>query len=93
MADISQSSTKTVAQLTNPGARGIRKKGLVLGYVQSGKTANYAALIAKAADEVRAAAAEAAIATAEKMIRDRMSDAAQASLVQEGAADLKRKFG
>lgn len=50
VADISQSSTKTVAQLTNPGARGIRKKGLVLGYVQSGKTANYAALIAKAAD-------------------------------------------
>lgn len=47
----------------------------------------------KAADEVRAAAAEAAIAAAEKMIRDRMSDAAQAGLVQEGAADLKRKFG
>jgi F-type H+-transporting ATPase subunit b len=47
----------------------------------------------KAADEVRAAAAEAAIAAAEKMIRDRMSDSAQAALVQDGAADLKRKFG
>jgi F-type H+-transporting ATPase subunit b len=47
----------------------------------------------KAADEVRAAATEAAIAAAEKMIRDRMSDSAQAALVQEGAADLKRKFG
>lgn len=47
----------------------------------------------KAADEVRAAAAEAAIAAAEKMIRDRMNDGAQAALVQEGAADLKRKFG
>jgi F-type H+-transporting ATPase subunit b len=47
---------------------------------------------AKAADEVRAAAAEAAIAAAEKMIRERMSDGAQAALVQEGTADLKRKF-
>ena len=33
------------------------------------------------------------IAAAEKMIRDRMSDSAQAGLVQDGAADLKRKFG
>jgi F-type H+-transporting ATPase subunit b len=48
---------------------------------------------AKAADEVRAAAAEAAIAAAEQMIRERMTDTAQAALVQEGAADLKRKFG
>ncbi len=47
----------------------------------------------KAADEVRAAAAEAAIAAAEQMIRARMSDSAQAGLVQEGAADLRRKFG
>jgi F-type H+-transporting ATPase subunit b len=47
----------------------------------------------KAADEVRAAATEAAIAAAEKIIRDRMSDSAQAALVQDGAADLKRKFG
>lgn len=48
---------------------------------------------AKAADEVRAAAAEAAIAAAERMIRERMNDSAQSSLVQDGVADLKRKFG
>jgi F-type H+-transporting ATPase subunit b len=47
----------------------------------------------KAADEVRAAAAEAAIAAAERMIRERMNADAQAGLVQEGVADLKRKFG
>ena len=47
----------------------------------------------KAADEVRAAAVEAAVAAAEKLIRERMNDDAQAALVQEGAADLKRKFG
>lgn len=47
----------------------------------------------KASDEVRAAAADAAIAAAERMIRERMSETAQAALVQEGAADLKRKFG
>ena len=47
----------------------------------------------KAADEVRAAATEAAIAAAEKMIRERMNEGSQAALVQEGAADLKRKFG
>lgn len=46
----------------------------------------------KAADEVRAAAAEAAIAAAERMIRERMNDGAQAGLVQDGVADLKRKF-
>ncbi len=47
----------------------------------------------KAADEVRAAAAEAAIAAAERMIRERMNDQAQTNLVQQGVADLKRKFG
>ncbi|MGD9981045.1 MAG: F0F1 ATP synthase subunit B [Hyphomonadaceae bacterium] len=47
----------------------------------------------KAADEVRAAAAEAAIAAAERMIRERMNDEAQAALVRDGAADLSRKFG
>lgn len=52
-----------------------------------------AAAGAKAQDEVRAAAAEAAIAAAERMIRERMNDSTQAALVQEGAADLKRKFG
>ena len=47
----------------------------------------------KAVDEVRAAAAEAAIAAAERMIRERMNDEAQAGLVQDGVGDLKRKFG
>jgi F-type H+-transporting ATPase subunit b len=47
----------------------------------------------KAADEVRAAATDAAIAAAERMIRERMNDDAQAALVREGAADLARKFG
>lgn len=48
----------------------------------------------KAADEVRAAAAEAAIAAAERMIRERMSDNAQAGLVAEGVSEMqKRKFG
>ena len=52
-----------------------------------------AAAGSKASDEVRAAAADAAIAAAERMLRERMNDSAQAALVQEGAADLKRKFG
>jgi F-type H+-transporting ATPase subunit b len=47
----------------------------------------------KARDEVRAAATDAAIAAAERMIRERMTDGAQAALVEEGAADLTRKFG
>lgn len=47
----------------------------------------------KAADEVRAAATDAAIAAAERMIRERMNDEAQAALVRDGAADLARKFG
>jgi F-type H+-transporting ATPase subunit b len=47
----------------------------------------------KAVDEVRAAAAEAAIAAAERMIRERMNDATQAALVEEGVGEMKRKFG
>lgn len=47
---------------------------------------------AKAADEVRAAASEAAIAAAEKLIRERMSDAAQAEMVRAGAAQIKAAF-
>ncbi len=48
----------------------------------------------KAADEVRAAAAEAAIAAAERLIRERMNDGAQAGLVAEGVSEMtKRKFG
>lgn len=48
---------------------------------------------ARASDEVRAAAAETAIAAAEKLIRDRMNDKAQGALISDGVADLKRKFG
>ena len=47
----------------------------------------------KATDEVRAAAAEAAIAAAERMIRERMNDATQGALVAEAASELRRKFG
>lgn len=47
----------------------------------------------KAVDEVRAAAAEAAVAAAERMIRERMSDETQAALVEEGVGEMKRKFG
>jgi F-type H+-transporting ATPase subunit b len=48
----------------------------------------------KASDEVRAAAAEAAIAAAERLIRERMNDSAQAGLVADGVAEMtKRKFG
>jgi F-type H+-transporting ATPase subunit b len=48
----------------------------------------------KASDEVRAAAAEAAIAAAERLIRERMNDSAQAGLVAEGVSEMtKRKFG
>lgn len=47
----------------------------------------------KASDEVRAAAAEAMIAAAEKIIRERMSDRAQGALVADGVKDLGRAFG
>jgi hypothetical protein len=45
------SSTRILNYLNNPSGTDItRTKGLVVGYVQSGKTANYSALIAKAID-------------------------------------------
>lgn len=47
---IDNSSTKIVSLLQPPGLAKIDTKGLVVGYVQSGKTANYTAVIAKAAD-------------------------------------------
>lgn len=53
-----------------------------------------AAAETKAADEVRVAAAEAAIAAAERMLRERMNADAQAGLVAEGVGEMKqRKFG
>jgi len=48
--DVDEASTKVVAQLANPAVPGLSKRGLVIGYVQSGKTANYTSVIAKAAD-------------------------------------------
>lgn len=48
--DIDAASTKVVSHFGDPGIRRLKKKGLVVGYVQSGKTANYTAVIAKAAD-------------------------------------------
>ena len=46
---LDEASTDLLAQMAYPG-RSFSIRGLVLGYVQSSKTANYAALIAKAAD-------------------------------------------
>lgn len=46
---IDVSSTEVVSHLAAPTREG-KVKGLVVGYVQSGKTANYASVIAKAAD-------------------------------------------
>lgn len=47
---VDESTSQILAQCANPLERGDRRKGLVVGYVQSGKTANYAGLIAKAVD-------------------------------------------
>lgn len=47
---IDKSSTQVVSMLYNPGTPSFESRGLVLGYVQSGKTANMTAVIAKAAD-------------------------------------------
>jgi hypothetical protein len=43
-------STKVVGLLDHPDTDEFRSMGLVLGYVQSGKTANFTAVMAKAAD-------------------------------------------
>lgn len=50
VANLDQSSTDIVGLLADPHNPTIRTRGLVLGYVQSGKTANFTATIAKAAD-------------------------------------------
>jgi hypothetical protein len=49
IAKLDESSTKILAHLSHPG-KDFATRGLVVGYVQSGKTANYSALISKAAD-------------------------------------------
>ncbi len=48
--DIAEASTRVVSLLDPPGKAQIRTRGLVLGHVQSGKTASFTAVIAKAAD-------------------------------------------
>jgi len=48
--DIDEASTKVVSLLDPPAKAQIRTRGLVLGHVQSGKTASFTAVIAKAAD-------------------------------------------
>ena len=50
LRSIDDTSDKILAQLENPKNAKFDIRGLVLGYVQSGKTSNYTALIAKAAD-------------------------------------------
>jgi hypothetical protein len=47
---IDEASDNIVSLLPNPASARVRGRGLVIGYVQSGKTANYTATIAKAAD-------------------------------------------
>lgn len=51
IASIDKSSTKIVALLDHPKQNAFRTRGLVVGYVQSGKTTNFTAVMAKAADE------------------------------------------
>lgn len=50
VADIDGASTKVVSHFADPQIQGLKKRGLVVGYVQSGKTANYTAVMAKSAD-------------------------------------------
>lgn len=47
---IDESSSEIVSLLANPAGDQFRYRGLVVGYVQSGKTANMTAVIAKAVD-------------------------------------------
>jgi hypothetical protein len=47
---IDEATTKILHKLHDPFGKPFNTRGLVLGYVQSGKTANFLALVAKAAD-------------------------------------------
>jgi len=47
---LDDASTKVVSLLQPPSLGKVNTRGLVIGYVQSGKTANYSAVITKAAD-------------------------------------------
>lgn len=48
--DLDQSTNQIMNACANPRELNSKRKGLVVGYVQSGKTANFAGLIAKAVD-------------------------------------------
>ncbi|NWO07329.1 MAG: hypothetical protein HLX50_17050 [Alteromonadaceae bacterium] len=48
--DVDKASTQVVASLRPSGASEFDTRGLVLGYVQSGKTTNFLSVMAKAAD-------------------------------------------
>lgn len=50
LEDVSKTSRKVVSLGSPPGRNPVRTRGLVLGYVQSGKTTNYMSVIARAAD-------------------------------------------
>lgn len=51
LADIDQVTSRILNYAGAPGDAEIRSKGLVLGYVQSGKTTNFMGVMAKAADQ------------------------------------------
>lgn len=48
--DLDDSSTRVVSLLNHPKERSFSTRGLVVGYVQSGKTTNFTSVMAKAAD-------------------------------------------
>lgn len=50
LQSINESSTEVVSLLADPSQATFKHRGLVVGYVQSGKTANMTAVIAKAVD-------------------------------------------
>ena len=50
VASVDRASTKIVSYLAPPGLDQFSTRGLVLGFVQSGKTTNFAGVMAKAAD-------------------------------------------
>ena len=50
VASLDDASDRVLRQLKHPSTSEFDVRGLVLGYVQSGKTANFTAVIAKAAD-------------------------------------------
>lgn len=50
LADLDRSSTRVMSLLNHPKERAFAARGLVVGYVQSGKTTNFTSVMAKAAD-------------------------------------------